>query len=164
LKAWRICNKNYTAGAFSGEGAFRHGGRWNSAGVHLVYLGATPSISVLEALVHVSSLSALGTLENVLIPVEFEDALIAEVPTLPPDWDAYPAPLSTAAIGDQWIASGRSLILRVPGAVLSLEDNYLLNPAHPDMSKAKFGTPAPVIIDIRLKKLYSGIPGIGTIP
>jgi hypothetical protein len=43
----------------------------------LLNLGTTPSISVLEALVHVSSLSAPATLENVLIPVEFEDALIS---------------------------------------------------------------------------------------
>jgi RES domain-containing protein len=80
-------------------------------------------------------------LENVLIPVEFEDTLITEVGTLPPDWDDFPAPTSTAAIGDQWVASGRSLVLKVPSAVLSLEDNYLLNPAHPDMSKVIFGTP-----------------------
>ena len=36
---------------------------------------------------------------------EFDDALIADAGTLPPDWDAFPAPFSTAAIGDQWIAS-----------------------------------------------------------
>jgi RES domain-containing protein len=164
LKAWRICNKNYAASAFSGEGAYRYAGRWNSAGVRVVYLGATPSISVLEALVHVSSLSALATLENVIIPVEFDDSLVAGILVLPPDWDDFPAPVSTAAIGDQWIASGRSLILRVPSAVLSLEDNYLLNPAHPDISKVVFGSAVPIIIDIRLQKLYSGVPGIGTIP
>jgi RES domain-containing protein len=118
---------------------------------------------VLEALVHVSGLSALGTLENVLIPVEFEDSLISEVGTLPPDWDASPAPFSAAAIGDHWVASGRSLILRVPSAVLSLEDNYLLNPAHPEMSKVMIGSAVPVIIDIRLQKLYPGSPGTGTI-
>jgi RES domain-containing protein len=156
LKAWRICNKNYASDAFSGEGAYQYGGRWNSAGVRVVYLGGTPSISVLEALVHVSNLTAIGALENVLIPVEFDDALIADAGTLPPDWDAFPAPFSTAAIGDQWIASRPSLMLKVPSAVLSLENNYLLNPAHPDINKVVIGVPVPINIDIRLKKLYSG--------
>jgi RES domain-containing protein len=76
LKAWRITNKDYVADAFSGKGAFLYAGRWNSAGVRLVYLGGTPSISVLETLVNVPSLSVLATLEFVLIPVDFEDSLI----------------------------------------------------------------------------------------
>ena len=51
----------------------------------MLNLGTTPSISVLEALVHVSSLSALATLENVLMPVEFEDALISVSVVILPD-------------------------------------------------------------------------------
>jgi RES domain-containing protein len=162
LKAWRICNKNYATTAFSGEGAYRYAGRWNSVGVRLVYLGATPSITVLEALVHVASLSDLDILEYVLIPVEFEEALVEElVDPLPSDWAEYPAPLSTAAIGDAWIASNRSVLLKVPSAVVSLENNYLLNPGHPDFSKVSIGTPLEMKVDIRLKNLYSGAPATG---
>ena len=36
----------------TGEGAFQFGGRWNSAGVRLVYLCGFPSMVVLEALAH----------------------------------------------------------------------------------------------------------------
>ncbi len=164
MKAWRICNKDHVADAFSGKGAFLYGGRWNSAGVRLVYLGGTPSISVLEVLVHVPNLSVLAALEYVLIPVDFEDSLITDDGLLPSDWNSFPAPLSTATIGDQWVNSGRSLVLKAPSAVLPLEDNYLLNPAHPDMNKAEIGTPVPINIDIRLQGLYSGVPGTGTIP
>jgi RES domain-containing protein len=156
LKAWRITNKDYVADAFSGKGAFLYAGRWNSAGVRLVYLGGTPSISVLETLVNVPSLSVLATLEFVLIPVDFEDSLIGDVGPLPPDWNSFPLPISTATIGDQWVNFGRSLILRVPSAVLSLENNYLLNPAHSDMKKAVIGTAVPINIDIRLQRLYPG--------
>jgi RES domain-containing protein len=156
LKAWRICNKNYAATAFTGEGAYRYSGRWNSAGVRLVYLGGTPSITVLEALVHVSSLSDLDILEYALIPAEFEETLVGELTDpLPSDWAHFPAPLSTAAIGDAWIASGRSVILKLPSAVVSLENNYLLNPEHPEFAKVSIGTPRDIKADIRLKNLYS---------
>jgi RES domain-containing protein len=112
LKAWRITNKDYVADAFSGKGAFLYAGRWNSAGVRLVYLGGTPSISVLETLVNVPSLSVLATLEFVLIPVDFEDSLITDVVLLPPDRNSFPLPISTVTIGDQWVNSRRSLILK----------------------------------------------------
>jgi RES domain-containing protein len=158
LKAWRITKKDYVADAFSGKGSFLNAGRWNSAGVRLVYLGGTPSISVLETLVNVQSLSVLATLEFVLIPVDFADSLIADVGPLPSDWNSFPSPISTATIGDLWVNSGRSLILKVPSAVLSLEDNYLLNPLHPDMNKVVIGTAEPIDVDIRIQRLYSRPP------
>lgn len=37
----------------------------------------------------------------------------------------------TQAIGDQWIESQRSVVLRVPSVAITQGINYLLNPAHP---------------------------------
>ena len=50
---------------------------------------------------------------------------------LPNDWREYPAPLSTAVIGNEWLASRESAVLSVPSVIVPSERNYLLNPRHP---------------------------------
>ena len=50
---------------------------------------------------------------------------------LPNDWREYPAPLSTAVIGNEWLAGRESVVLSVPSVIVPSERNYLLNPLHP---------------------------------
>ena len=47
---YRLCKAVYSA--LDGEGARLWGGRWNSAGRPMVYAAASPSLAVLEVLVH----------------------------------------------------------------------------------------------------------------
>ena len=42
--AWRIVKQKHSRSAFSGEGARRFGGRWNSPGVSMVYLAHRRSL------------------------------------------------------------------------------------------------------------------------
>jgi RES domain-containing protein len=37
------------------------------------------------------------------------------------------------AIGEEWIKSQRTPILKVPSAIIPVEFNYILNPEHPDL-------------------------------
>ena len=41
VTAWRIVATRFASGAFSGEGAWAEGGRWNSPGVRMVYTAGT---------------------------------------------------------------------------------------------------------------------------
>ena len=106
--------------AFSGEGAFRYGGRWNSRGVPVVYLGGNPSISALEIVVNTDDSEDLYRIPYVLIPVDFDEALVTRPQSLPDDWKQDPPPPSCAAVGDEWLRSDRSAVLEVPSAVIPL--------------------------------------------
>jgi len=53
-EAWRIVKAKHAATAFSGEGAAKTGGRWNSRGVPVVYASSTKSLAALETLVHLN--------------------------------------------------------------------------------------------------------------
>jgi RES domain-containing protein len=44
----------------------------------------------------------------------------------------------------------RSAVLRVPSAVVHVEANYILNPAHADFSRIEIGEPRPLDLDVRL--------------
>jgi RES domain-containing protein len=150
VKAWRIALRRYADAAFSGQGAARYPGRWNSLGVPVVYLATTMAVGILEILVHVPDRRYLSA--YVAIAVEIPDALIEPLEHLPNDWRRLPEPYpeSTQRLGTAWVQSLRSLALQVPSAIVPSEFNLVLNPKHPDMPKLTFGQPEPLNLDPRL--------------
>lgn len=137
--------------AFTGEGARLYGGRWNSPGRALIYLGATPAISALEVLVH-NPRPELLTHSFVIIEALLPEDTVLDLDTasLVVGWND-PIDTTTAnRIGDEWLGSGASLVLRVPSAVLPLEYNLLVNPAHPRFSDIRVEEQRPFALDRRL--------------
>ncbi len=147
-KAWRIAKEKHAATAFTGEGAAKTGGRWNSRGVAVVYTSATKSLATLENLVH---LNRPFGFKYVAFPLKFEEALVEYFPvkSLPADWRLEPTPPSTKIIGDAWVKAARSAVLALP-SVITGDTNFLLNPAHPDFKKIIIGKPEPFVFDPRL--------------
>jgi RES domain-containing protein len=143
--AWRIVQAHVADRAFSGEGARRYGGRWNSKGYAVIYTSSSISLAILEVLVHIQIYDILE--EYVYIPVEFDQKLsLALNPVeLPGNWKIDPSPLIIKQLGDSWVESRQSLILEVPSAIVPAEKNYLFNPAHPDFRKLKIGAPNKLV-------------------
>lgn len=152
ITAWRIFKRKHAAAAFSGEGARRYGGRWNSKGTPMIYTAASASLAVLEMLVHLESREVLDA--YLLADVTFDDALVLDVAVrrLPTTWRADPPPRELKQIGDRWAASLESVVLRVPSSVVETESNYLINPAHPDFPRIVLGKPKPFVFDRRLAR------------
>ena len=148
--AWRIVKTKYLNEAFDGEGARLYGGRWNSPGNRAVYVAEHASQAILEVLVHLESSSALSAYS--LVKVEFDESLIEELANeeLPPNWRRSPPPLEVQSIGDRWIDEARSVVLKVPSAVLPIESAYLFNPRHPEFESIRISAPMPFSFDKRL--------------
>jgi RES domain-containing protein len=151
LRIWRLCRKKNAA--FDGEGARLAGGRWNRRGTAVVYASSTLSLAVLEYFVHLSAETAPPDL--VAIPAEVPgDLPLSSVDPgrLPRHWRRHPAPDALAEIGSRWAEEARTPILSVPSAVVPQENNYLVNPAHPDFRKITIGRPEPFSLDLRMWK------------
>jgi RES domain-containing protein len=73
---------------------------------------------------------------------------------LTPTWQSDEA--STQAIGDRWLASRSSALLRVPSALVPKVWNYLINPAHPAAALLKITAAVRYPFDTRLFKLVGG--------
>ncbi len=148
-EAWRIVKERHAARAFTGEGAAKTGGRWNSRGVPVVYTSSTKSLAALESLVH---LNPPVRFKYVAIRIKFDTALVEIVPpkALPPNWRVEPPPPSTKQVGDAWVLAGRLAVLALPSVIVSGEPNYVLNPAHPDFKKISIGKPESFTFDPRL--------------
>lgn len=145
---WRIDKPRRNA--FSGEGARRFGGRWNSPGVAVVYLSEHQSLAALEIFVHLQPLVPHD--KYLAYFVEWDEAQMEQLPAkkLPLDWRASPPGPATMQVGDQWVAEARSAVLAVPSAVVPAERNYLLNPAHPKFGQLRLHKAAEFTFDARL--------------
>ena len=149
MLVWRISAKPYWK--FDGTGAKKTGGRWNSPGYAVVYTSATASLAVLEFYVH---LRRDRTVKNlVLTSAEIPNDIgieRVELSDLPARWREYPSPEYLQSIGNDWITRHVSAVLAVPSAVIPQENNYLLNPVHPDFRHIRIGRPTPFSFDPRI--------------
>jgi RES domain-containing protein len=146
---YRICRSAFRA--LDGEGARRYGGRWNSPGTAVVYAAGTASLAALELLVHLDPADAPADL--LLMTIAIPDAVrqgVVEATRLPAQWAKNPTPATCRALGDAWLAAGRSCVLSVPAAPMPEERNYLLNPAHADFALVRVASERSFRFDPRL--------------
>jgi RES domain-containing protein len=103
-------------------------------------------------LVHLDSAELLN--RYVLFEVSMDQSYVDSLDTgnLPKNWKASPAPAKLQAIGDDWVASGRSAVLRVPSILVPGEFNFLLNPRHRDFPNLRIGNLTRFHFDPRLMR------------
>lgn len=134
----------------SGEGARRYGGRWNSKGNAVLYCSCAISLSLLELFIHKASYDEIKT--NILLTIKVPDITVKMLSdsSLKQHWQSdidY-----CRFIGDSWLGSGESLLLKLPSAVIHQEYNILINPAHPDFKKVAVTSALFFEFDARLFK------------
>lgn len=137
---WRIATdtRDYEADDLTGAGAKITGGRWNEAGVAVVYAAQSRALACLETFVH---LNAGGLpLNRYLVAIDIPDDIWKAARMTTPEnhaigWDAQPAGRVSVAYGTRWSVASSSAILIVPSAIVPEESNILINPAHPDSSR-----------------------------
>jgi RES domain-containing protein len=152
LLTWRLVRPRFggTAAAFSGEGARRFGGRWNSPGTPVVYLSEHLSLAALETLAHADRRRFEHDYLAFQVRVPQELALALPDDDLPSDWRARPTSVGARRVGDAWLAQGVSPVLSVPSVLVPEERNLLLNPAHARFSEVAIGPPRAFRFDERL--------------
>ena len=150
MHLWRLCKARYAVTALTGEGARLYAGRWNPAGVPMVYTSTSKSLACLEMFVHLDPNTMPNDMVSLLIkpPKHVKVERLAES-VLPVDWHSADHPI-LQKLGADWIASQRTVALQVPSAVVEGEWNVLLNPAHPDFAKLVVGEPEPFHFDNRM--------------
>jgi RES domain-containing protein len=117
VQVWRICKGKHQQTAFSGE-----------------------ALATLEVFVHTES----SKIPLVAIRALLADDIAIEelkLSDLPSHWQDESAYSDLQRIGEDWLRSKRTPVLKVPSAILPVEYNYILNPDHPDL---KFSVDPPL--------------------
>jgi len=149
MQVWRLCRAVHAATAFSGEGARRFGGRWNSRGVPMVYCSPSLALAAIEMFVHLEPAQAPDDLVAISATLpEGEPGRTVEPGELGAEWWTDPA--RTRAVGDAWAREGSSLALRVPSVPIRPEWNVILNPLHSRMAEVRIDAAQPFVFDARM--------------
>jgi len=148
--AWRIVRASRAQTAFTGEGPWRYGGRWNSPGVRVVYVSEHQSTAALE--VFVNRVPFILDEKYKAFHLEWPDRLteIFPVAKLPADWRRSPPPPEAMEIGNCWVREERSAVLALPSVISPADTNFLLNPQHADFKQIRVAPPVDYEFDPRL--------------
>lgn len=149
MRVYRLFPERFRESAFTGIGGLYAARRWNHLGTLIVYCATSPSLAAMEFFVHLEPNEAPDDLLMAAaeIPDEWVEPLNLDL--LPADWRGLNN-LPCRDLGSGWAASGRSVALRVPSAVVDGDWNLLLNPRHPNYSKIEFLKPKPFRFDGRM--------------
>ena len=148
--AWRIVRASRANTAFTGEGPWRYGGRWNSPGVHVVYVSEHQSTAAFE--VFANRVPFILDEKYKAFHLQWPDSLTEIFPAkkLPGNWRISPPPQETQVIGDRWVRERRSTVLALPSAISPADTNFLLNPKHVDFKRIRIHPPIDFNFDSRL--------------
>lgn len=139
---YRLCKAAHAA--LDGEGARLYNGRWNSPGRPMVYAAASPSLAVLEVMVHLDLPAELIPDDMVLLTIDVpDDASLTRL-------DEAPEGDTCREIGDAFLAAGDALALQAPSVVIPQERNLLLSIRHADMARVTVVGSEPFQFDPRL--------------
>lgn len=153
MKVYRIA-KAENIHDLTGLGARIYGGRWNLKDTAVIYTSESRALACVEYFVHVDATIGLKGLKIAAIEIP-DDILPKEIAisALPKNWRSYnPTPLELAELGTKWARRGKTLLLRVPSAVVEHEYNIIINPSHLDIKRVAVKQIEDFIYDERLVK------------
>lgn len=155
MRAWRISATGRAV--LDGEESRKDGGRWHRPGRPLVYAASSCALALAEFLAHLDD--DPGTLQAIEIHVPDDLRLdCIESSMLPPDWRT-PRHEGCCRSGEDWLSrpfDDRGAVLLVPSAVVPLEQNVVIDPWHPEISRIVIQAVHEFQLDDRL--LRSGAP------
>lgn len=149
---WRLSAAPH-ARTFDGGYGLLFDGRWNTKGHPVTYCATSPALCVLEKLVHVEDPMLLP--ELMMVRYDAPDDLAIEtrgLTDLPQDWRQQEN--WTQQLGDRWHDSLSTPLLRVPSAIVPLDQspdlNVLINHHHPAAARISIVAVDPYVLDPRL--------------
>lgn len=149
---WRLSGIQH-AKAFDGGYGLLFDGRWNTVGRPVTYCSTSPALCVLEKLLHIEDPALMPAL--MMVRYDGPDDLGVEtlgLNDLPADWRRQE--VWTQQRGDQWHASLATPLLRVPSAIVPVDQspdvNILINHTHKDAARISVISVEPFVLDPRL--------------
>ncbi len=124
---WRISNH----ATLGGEGGLIASARWHTQGHPVLYLAETPAGALVEVLVHLELHPGHLPKSYKLLKAEAPDNISVRTigkADLAENWTRDLT--ASRTLGDEWLRSRATALLRVPSAIVPETFNLLLNPRH----------------------------------
>ena len=133
MEVFRICKASFATKLTASGSA----NRWNLRGQHVIYTGSSRSLSTLELIVHRGAVVPADDYKILVISIADDDSLITQIKLsdLAGNWRSFDSYSALQEIGSRWYNEKKTLLLKVPSAVIPFEYNYVLNTEHPSYYK-----------------------------
>lgn len=118
----------------TGNGAKIYGGRWNNIGVACIYASGSRALAILEYSAHTSLENIPRSLSFTSYKIPDDKILVCSEVILPGNWKNLTHTQECKDFGSKLI--GQHLVVQIPSVILPFENNFLINPNHPDFSKS----------------------------
>jgi RES domain-containing protein len=140
---WRAARRPYAD--LSGKGGLLHSGRWHSEGRPVVYTAEHPALALLEVRVNFDLPADLLPDDFMMIKITVPDDIVFSVADMDPRDE-----VAARRLGDDWLATTPSAILKVPSVIAPESYNYLINPLHPHAVRIAIESISAFSFDARL--------------
>lgn len=144
MVAFRITKAIYAKGLQASGSA----NRWNLGGQYVLYCSSSRALATLELLAHRNAI--MPKVAYKLMQIAFDKRLVTSVGKLPKRWNTIAHMHKTQAMGSAWYFNQKSVVLKVPSALIKDEYNYVINVNHPDLKKVRLPKTEDFIWDGRL--------------
>ena len=156
MLVYRIVHKKYSSDLF----ASGLKGRWNSFGKKVIYTAESIPLAFLENMVRRQGVGFNKDFK--ILFIDIPDSIkvsTINVSDLQDGWRNFNDYSKCQTIGDKWYDDAKTMILKVPSAVLPDAYNYVINTEFSDYSLVKLIEVTDLVPDDRIEdilKRYSG--------
>ena len=147
---YRIVHKTYSKELF----ASGIQGRWNSAGKKVIYCAESIALAFLENMVRRQGVGFNRDFKIMIIdvPDNIEMTPITSA-QLKQNWRDIKDYSICQPVGDKWYNDGKTLILKVPSAILPESYNYIINTMHINYKKVRLISTTDLLPDKRIEDI-----------
>lgn len=129
-------------------------GRWNSEGNKVIYCAESIALAFLENMIRRQGVGFNDDFKIMFIQFP-DEALITsvEVSELKKGWRESDHCSQCQQLGNQWYEECKTLLLKVPSAVLPEGFNFVINTLHKDYKKVKLVEVTELVPDERIEEI-----------
>ena len=155
MLTYRIVHNIYSKNLFA-SGAK---GRWNSFGKKVIYVGESIPLAFLENMVRRQGVGFNNDFKIMVIEIP-DKVLIAEIDIskLEDGWRDFNDYSKCQPLGDKWYNDAKSLVLKVPSAILPESSDYVINSEHLDFGLIKLIGSTDLVPDERIDDILKKYP------
>jgi RES domain-containing protein len=155
MLVYRIVHKKYSTSLY----ASGLKGRWNSLGKKVIYAAESIPLAFLENMVRRQGVGFNTDFKIMFIDIPDNLKLLTvNVSDLEDGWRDFRDYSKCQTVGDKWYDAGKTLILKVPSAVLPDSFNYVVNSELPDYRLIKLIEATDLVPDDRIEEILKRYP------
>jgi RES domain-containing protein len=155
MLVYRIVHKLYSNNLFTSGAA----GRWNSAGIKVIYTAESIPLAFLENMVRRQGIGFNKDFKIMFIEIPDNTKIATiDVAQLEVGWRDFHNYSKCQPFGEIWYKESKALILKVPSAVLPESFNYVINSEHADYTLVKLIAITDLVPDERIEDILKKYP------